>query len=169
MAAYNSSFSGSQIDNAVSAIQTLKSEIFPVNSIYITTTNTNPSTFLGGTWVAFGQGRTLIGVGTGTDSNTTQQAFVENTTGGEYTHTLTEAELPEIDTGILSWHGGEHGTHVYNITGKWYGSKVNNMYQTTGQSSGAYSYQNTGIRFGSGNAHSNIQPYITVYFWKRTA
>ena len=41
--------------------------VYPVGSIYIGTTNVNPSTFIGGTWEAYGEGRTLIGAGKGTD------------------------------------------------------------------------------------------------------
>ena len=53
-------------------------EIYPVGSIYINTVNTNPSTFLGGTWVSFGTGRTLVGV----DTSQTEFNTVEKT-GGE--------------------------------------------------------------------------------------
>lgn len=37
---------------------------YPVGSIFITTTNTNPGTFIGGTWESYGTGRTLVGVDT---------------------------------------------------------------------------------------------------------
>lgn len=41
--------------------------IFPVGAIYTATVSTNPVTLLGfGTWSAFGAGRVLVGVGTGT-------------------------------------------------------------------------------------------------------
>lgn len=41
--------------------------IFPIGAIYTATVSTNPVTLLGfGTWSAFGQGRVLIGAGTGT-------------------------------------------------------------------------------------------------------
>lgn len=40
----------------------LLNKMYPVGSVYITTTNTNPSSIVGGTWQAFAQGRTLVGV-----------------------------------------------------------------------------------------------------------
>src|SRR5574344_992477 len=75
---------------------------YPVGSIYISTSSTNPSSLYGGTWVSYGQGRTLIGVGSGTDTNGTVQTFNVNQTGGEYTHTLTIAEMPNHTHGIHS-------------------------------------------------------------------
>src|SRR5574344_77914 len=44
---------------------------YPVGSIYISTSSTNPSSLYGGTWESYGQGRTLIGVGSGIDANGT--------------------------------------------------------------------------------------------------
>src|SRR5574344_1357679 len=61
---------------------------YPVGSIYISTSSTNPSSLYGGTWESYGQGRTLIGVGSGIDANGTVQTFYVDQTGGEYTHTL---------------------------------------------------------------------------------
>lgn len=41
--------------------------LFPIGSLYTATVSTNPATLLGfGTWSAYGQGRVLIGAGTGT-------------------------------------------------------------------------------------------------------
>ena len=54
-------------ENKYATIAEVKSSIlamYPVGSIYLSTSSTNPSNFIGGTWVAYGQGRTLVGVGT---------------------------------------------------------------------------------------------------------
>lgn len=40
----------------------LLNKMYPVGSIYITNTNTNPSNIFGGTWEAYAGGRTLVGV-----------------------------------------------------------------------------------------------------------
>ncbi|MFR6072627.1 MAG: DUF859 family phage minor structural protein, partial [Faecalitalea cylindroides] len=63
-------------------------KIFPVGAVYITYDKKNPGTFLGGTWEQFGQGRTLVGEGTGNDGSTSM-SFTTGATGGEYTHRLT--------------------------------------------------------------------------------
>ncbi|WP_305181311.1 DUF859 family phage minor structural protein, partial [Faecalibaculum rodentium] len=57
---------------------------YPIGSVKITYDNVNPSTNIGGTWVQFGQGRVLIGQGTGSDG-TTSKTFGAGATGGRYT------------------------------------------------------------------------------------
>ncbi|WP_303233957.1 DUF859 family phage minor structural protein, partial [Holdemanella biformis] len=68
-------------------VNSIKSAMYPVGSVYITYNNVNPGTFLGGTWERFGQGRTLVGEGTGNDGSTSM-SFTANDTGGEYIHSL---------------------------------------------------------------------------------
>lgn len=122
----------------------LKGKIgLPVGAIYTTTVSTNPSTILGyGTWTAFGAGRTLVGVDTGqTEFDTVEE------TGGAKTHTLTIAEMPSHNHSVAMSGGSNNGL------------TTSNSFQFGG---------NTGFTGGDG-AHNNLQPYITVYFWKRTA
>lgn len=128
----------------------LLNALYPVGSVYITMGNTNPHYFLGGTWERFGAGRTLIGVGEGWDINNVGMLFPEDATGGEYKHTLTVDEMPAH-------------SHTYNrelSTGTDTGI-------ASARYSGKRSSMNTGST-GSGEAFRIIQPYATVYFWKRT-
>lgn len=81
-------------------INTTLDSIYPVGSVYISLTNTNPGTYLKGTWEQFAQGRTLIGVGTGNDGENTQN-FTVNNVGGKYKHFLTKKELAFVDYGAL--------------------------------------------------------------------
>ena len=87
--------------------------IYPVGSIYTSTVSTNPADLFGfGTWVAFGAGRVLIGAGTGTDSNSTQQTFSAGNTGGEYSHTLSTGEMPSHSHSQSS-HSHSFGSHSH--------------------------------------------------------
>ena len=63
---------------------------YPVGSIYITIDETNPTSILGGTWEAYAQGRTLIGMG----SNGTTNYTTVNATNGSSTVTLATENLP---------------------------------------------------------------------------
>lgn len=139
---------------------------YPVGAIYISVVNTNPGTLFGGTWVAFAVGRTLVGV------DTAQAEFdtVEEV-GGAKTHTLTLAEIPNA-TGTINLHGNENGTHVFS-TGGVFGTStyIGGKYQA-GHAPTAGSESRGPILFdlgGGGGAHNNLQPYITVYMFKRTA
>lgn len=76
-----------QLNNKVNTSD-LVNLVYPVGSIYISVNATNPANFLGGTWEAFAEGRTLIGVGS------SDQNFALGSMGGESSHTLTAAEMP---------------------------------------------------------------------------
>lgn len=64
------------------AITATKAALYPVGSIYSNaSSSTNPGTLLGfGTWAAFGQGRMLIGAGTGTRAQTFATTDINTTT-----------------------------------------------------------------------------------------
>ncbi len=99
-----------QIDNIKGEVI---NEIYPVGSIYMSTTDDTKEKVqekFGGTWEKYAQGRTLIGEGTGTDSNGLVQTFTNNSTGGEYTHKLAISEMPNHSHSIpslsvSSWSG----------------------------------------------------------------
>lgn len=123
--------------------------VYPVGSIYISVDATNPGTTFGvGTWAAFGAGRVLVGVnGFDADFDGAEE------TGGAKTHTLTVAEMPahtHPQTSPTSPNGGS-GDFAFDTN-----------------SSGASVDQNLTGSTGGGGAHSNLQPYICVFFWKRT-
>ena len=123
---------------------------YPVGSIYATTNSENPSTYLGGTWEAFGIGRALVGV----DSSQTEFETVEKT-GGEKTHKLTVSELPSH-------------SHRQYVTANSGGSGIRNDYDSDTRGIAHDQGVNT-MNSGGNTAHNNLQPYITVYMWKRTA
>ena len=80
---------GGLIVDGKDLIKELTKELYPVGSIYMSVNNVNPSTYFGGTWVAWGAGKVPVGVNTAE----TEFATVEKT-GGAKTHTLTVAQMP---------------------------------------------------------------------------
>ena len=88
---------------------------YPVGSIYITESNTNPSETIGGTWEEYGKGKTLVGV----DLNDTNFNTV-NKLGGSKTNTLAVTNLPlhTHSIPILSGTAAQAGAHTHNDTAK---------------------------------------------------
>lgn len=137
-------------------------KVYPIGSIYITVNNVNPGNLFGGTWQSFGEGRTLIGAGTGTDANSTSQTFTVNDTGGEYTHKLTTSEMPSHDHNLNAWAIA------------WKTSSSNDTYINAEMFGGSWSGKNrpyvsknkTSSTGGNGS-HNIVQPYIVTYMWRR--
>lgn len=134
------------------SITTVVNTLYPIGSIYLSTLPTNPSILLGaGTWVSFGAGRALVGVDAGDpDFDTAEE------TGGAKTHTLTIDEMPPH----------QHDEYVnQNTTGGIVGFGGG---RDTSTNNGVVTGYTTGLT-GGGQAHSNLQPFICIYAWKRTA
>lgn len=136
--------------------------IYPIGSIYITLSDFNPGTMIGGTWEIFGAGKTLVGV----DVNDAD--FDEaGKTGGEKAHTLTVEEMPthRHDT-VPSYSSSTLSTNSNNH-GKLLGAPAAAGWATSSRNDDANNHPIQTA--GSGHAHNIMQPYITTYFWQRTA
>jgi hypothetical protein len=117
---------------------------FPVGAVYISTVDTNPGTFIGGTWEAFATGRTLVGkAATGTF------ATAGATMGHEALAAHSHSTTVDYTTGAGTTHAGT-GIPPHN--------NVQDAHKWSGASDTA----------GTGDS-GNIQPSIVVYMWKRTA
>jgi hypothetical protein len=145
--------------------------LYPVGSIYINAgVTTNPATLLGfGTWTAFGAGRVMVGLN---GSDALFDALEE--TGGSkdaivvsHTHTATTATAgAHVHTMVFQTNQADHG-----ITGNVGDNGVLNDTRTAGSMSteGAHQHDVTVASTGSSATNANLQPYITVAMWKRTA
>lgn len=145
------------------------SPYWPIGSIYLSVTNVNPGTIFGGTWERFAYGRCLVGV----DENQTEFNTVLKSGGSKYLQNHTHTQ-----NGHDHWVGDNRPTGFVNAIG-WYGSgggAVLPFHGGTGASNsdlGTYGMR-TDIRTPSinstGNGDSqNLQPYLTVYIWRRIA
>lgn len=142
-------------NNTTSGSMFLK--VYPVGSIYISTSSENPGNIYGGTWEEYGKGRTLVGV----DSNDSDFSTVEKL-GGEKTHTLTIDEMPSHSHRFKNGEYDAISILYDDGSNKWYGIPINN----------GFTFSSKQIQItdtGGSQAHNNLQPYITTYMWKRTA
>ncbi len=116
----------------------------------------------GGTWVTWSAGRVPVGY-----SASEAEFNAVNKTGGNKSVTLSVAQMPSHNHGVKSLRFKNAWTATGTGSGNWLAPSAYvwesnaqfNDIPITGET------RNT----GSGNAHSNIQPYITCYFWRRTA
>ena len=123
---------------------------YPVGVIYESTSSTSPATIMGGTWERFGNGRVLVGV-----SENESEFNSVNQSGGSKTHTLTIDEMPSH-------------SHAQYVTANNGSGAIRRDYSSDGSSSLYPQGNNTG-NTGGGKPHNNLQPYVTVYRWRRTA
>lgn len=123
--------------------------IYPIGSLYLTTSTVSPAVLFGGTWERI-KGRCIVGV----DENDTDFNTVSKT-GGEKTHTLTVDEMP---------------AHNHNIQGAMNGASGSSWcVALNSDRSVNWSITNGSQNKGGGQAHNNLQPYYTAYIWKRIA
>lgn len=176
------------IDNAIAAS---KQALYPVGSLYFNASDsTDPGVLLGfGTWVAYAKGQVPVGL------DTTQTEFATaGQTGGDknlqsHTHTRGTMNITSTNNGLHpAWTDGSGGGIMMNSQdagalytsrpssdGYWWaavtssgGAGVNTQYHTRINFDASRTWTGETSAAGTGNSQ-NLQPYVTVYIWKRTA
>lgn len=134
------------------AIAEAKLAAWPVGSIYITVSNTSPAALFGGTWERISE-RFLLGA---------SSSYPAGGTGGEFTHKLTQSELPNYSLSV---------TNGSNVIRSKTGNTADAYVQTQSGGWGIPNWEAKTVTVasgGSGEAHNNMPPYLAVYMWKRT-
>lgn len=153
------------------SIDSLINKIYPIGSIYMSTSEVSPEILFGGTWEQI-EDRFLLASGS---------SYEAGATGGEAEHTLTVDEMP----------GHEHTPSTYNVAGSESGYKryfttnlatgstsvartqiatgTSGKYAMTGTTSGDIAETAYTSSTGGSQSHNNMPPYLVVYVWKRTA
>lgn len=138
---------------------------YPVGSIYLSWDNTNPQSFMGGTWVRMAEGRGLFGIGYSTGKDGYNGQVGEHEEFGSWKHTITTDEMPSHSHNLAHMEAvreaGGYGLATGAVgfvdraivQGDYYNSK---RYSTT-------------TATGSGNSFYTVSPYIGIYVWRRTA
>ena len=138
-------------------------QLYPIGSIYLSVNDTNPSTFIGGTWERI-KDRFLLAAG---------DSYAAGSTGGEASHKLSVNEIPSHAHGVRvrvqgykSWESFTSNSHgvMFNANSD-IGYHLPNY---TAHSAVVTADADTSPNGGS-KPHNNMPPYIAVYMWVRTA
>jgi hypothetical protein len=149
-------------------VQAALAASYPIGSIYMNAgVATNPATLLGfGTWAAFGAGRVIVGFNAGDTLFDT----LEETGGSKdavvvsHTHIAASVVADPGHTHVLQTLDNlAGGTQGPNVRGG--GSPT----ATTDSNTTGITVATTNASTGVSGTNANIQPYITVHMWKRTA
>ena len=143
---------------------------YPVGSIYISVSSTNPATSLGfGTWSAFGAGKVLVGLDSGdTDFDTVEETGGSKTSSAVMNHThtvnVTDPGHDHLLQGYPTATGASSGyTRDTSMSGTPADSTLSTKANTTGITA------TTDNPAGGVASFSLMNPYIVVYMFKRTA
>lgn len=119
--------------------------IYPIGSIYMSTSSTSPESLFGGTWESI-DGRFLLGAG---------DSYTVGSTGGQSSVKLVKANIPPLSL----YYSGENepARPCISASALYTGHKQNGYVD-------AVNTQNT-----NPTPVSTMPPYLAVYMWKRTA
>ena len=120
--------------------------IYPVGSIYLSVSATNPETLFGGKWEKI-KDRFLLAAGS---------SYKAGDTGGEAKHTLTVYEMPSHSHSSKGVNGSAGVTTQL-------GNYPFRIYEDVATNWDVYGIENT----GGSQPHNNMPPYLAVYVWKR--
>ena len=168
-------------------------EIYPVGSIYMSTeddTVEKVQTKFGGKWEKYAQGRTLIGEGTGTDSNGLVQTFKANDSGGSMSKSGNYTP-----SGSISNYSGKSGDTAlsieqtpaglarvtYNSSNNWslgVWASYGNGYTVTMKDQAGYGSYGSGHNHTINHSHTftgtkssisvaGLDPYVVTYMYRK--
>lgn len=187
------------IEDLKPKIDSVLSKAYPVGAIYCSTVETNPHDLFGfGTWEYIEQGRVLLSQGNKYSAGSTGGAETHTLTvqempshkhggttgdGGAHTHTGAASEAGTHTHTGSTYNTSNNGSNQYygfrglDVTR---GRLINEKkYDVLIDEAGAHTHDvtindasnhtHTINAEGEGQAHSIMQPYVSVYMWKRVS
>lgn len=179
-------------------VQAALQALYPIGSIYSSTVSTNPNTLFGfGTWVAYAAGRVMVGNGggftagaTGGSADAITVAHTHTASSGnqsaDHTHSFSATTSSTSLTGTFptaanttgnysgvfsaaSSYSGNGGEPQTNYVVSMNAPHTHTVSGTTGTQSASHNHAITVDSAGASGTNANLQPYVVVYMWNRTA
>ena len=156
-----------KLKDIVNSIHSIVDIIYPVGSVYISTTTANPRDLFGGTWEQIATGRTLWGASSDNELNTTVNSGLPNITG-----TYDPRWKDSTGGGIImaAQNSGAMYTSRPSNHGYWWANT------TSSGGAGSNTQYHTRLNFSAqrsnsiyGNSTIVQPPAYKVYMWRRTA
>jgi hypothetical protein len=163
---------GTGVTTAAAVASLVGNLLFPVGAIYTATVATNPGTLLGfGTWTAFGAGRVLIGNGGGFSAGATGGSADAVVVSHTHTYSATTSTASLSGTFEASKPAAASGIVSIAATGLAGGADGAQSTVTRYSVDASHSHTVSGTTASSGvsGTNANLQPYVVVYMWQRTA
>lgn len=122
----------------------------PVGSLYISENATSPAELYGGTWERI-EGKFIMGA---------SDTYPAGSTGGRSSVSIAKTNLPNVQIGIETMYIKGGAGKDYDV-----------VQITYGGSDGSGSFSHTGQTFplGNGTPLSILNPYYSMYIWRRVA
>lgn len=184
------------IEDLKPKIDSVLSKAYPVGAIYCSTVETNPHDLFGfGTWEYIEQGRVLLSQGTKYKAGSVGGAETHELTvqempshkhggttgeGGAHTHTgvASEAGGHNHEAKISVNGGGQNKNNSISVAVSRYAQFISDgsvVIANSGEHAHEIQINSSGNHMhainseGEGQAHSIMQPYVSVYMWKRVS
>lgn len=131
--------------------------IYPIGSIYITMSSASPAGIIGGSW------------------NRIQDKFLYATdninTGGENTHTLISAEIPNIYGELVLRGYSDSFIHAGSTANGCFGfhNRNNSCYTISTNSVLTSGYSSIYFDYGGGQPHNNMPAYQGCFIYQRVS
>lgn len=123
---------------------------YPVGSIKMTTSNVNPSTYLGGTWAAWGSGRVPVGVSTDTEFDTVEKTGGAKAVNLSHTHAIAARTSGATAPGLPSHY------HSVSLT-----AASNGNHSHTANSNGGHTHAYSMGYYNVGSGSGSTYKYLT--------
>lgn len=174
-----------EVDQKISAslysIQKIMDIVYPVGSIWETTTDDDPNKkWTGTTWVKMDAGRVLVSAGSYTENGTTY-TYNLGDKGGEVKHQSTVDETAAHSHAITVNNSGNHTHGIRRRLGYTNSSsevsswgvgvayyRKDEVAQASTEQSGTHNHAASAGNTGGNKPHENRQPYLVINRWQRT-